>query len=203
MRVREHSKIALSFGGGVCASLLFLMTVFPFVSHEADAHTGCQDVSITGTTGDDHLYGDGGDPTNHNHSDTINSRQGDDVVEGYSCRDDIEGDDGSDKIHGGFGNDFIYGMDQHDEELLDGNGDDFVSGGNTGDTMWTTDTAGGTDTFWGGNGNDLISTIDGDCKDLAEGDENPNDDDLCQIDAGTPHDRALDCEAVQPLGTCA
>ncbi|GET37589.1 beta strand repeat-containing protein [Microseira wollei] len=89
--------------------------------------------SLTGTSGNDLLFGGAG-------NDNIEALGGDDTVYGGSGNDTAIGGDGNDYLEGENGNDLLYG----DGESGEGMGNDTLRGG------------GGSDTLVGGAGNDLL-----------------------------------------------
>jgi hypothetical protein len=89
--------------------------------------------NITGTEGDDTIYG------------FITQ---DDLIEGLGGNDTIYGDNGNDAIYGGDGNDEIYG----------GNGNDLIYGGNGNDLIYGNS---GNDTLYGNSGNDTLYGLGG------------------------------------------
>ena len=95
------------------------------------APRGC---TITGTEGDDRLYGSGRD-------DVICGLGGNDVVRAGGGDDAVFGDGGDDRLEGGDGDDTLYGDDGVDQ-LGGDRGDDVLSGGP------------GTDALDGGRGDD-------------------------------------------------
>ncbi len=100
---------------------------------------------MTGTTGDDRLWGYAG-------NDTLTANAGDDVV--YAAA-------GNDVVDGGAGADILYGEEGNDT-LKGGTQDDFLDGGNGVDTLQGQDGndilygQAGDDSLDGGSGNDLL-----------------------------------------------
>jgi serralysin len=127
----------------------------PFVEGSGDFgfSTGNYDISITvaapkvitGTSGNDSLFGDIG-------NDSLSGLGGKDTLRGFAGDDTLRGDGGNDTLFGGADNDSLVGGGGADrifgeagEDLLDGgNNNDFLNGG------------AGSDTVKGGNGNDNI-----------------------------------------------
>ncbi|HEY0044679.1 MAG TPA: calcium-binding protein [Allosphingosinicella sp.] len=90
-------------------------------------------VDLTGTAGDDRLYGD-------YHNNSLDAGEGADLVEGGM---------GADRIRGGGGNDLLLG--DEGDDVIDGEaGDDFMAGGL------------GSDILRGGQGNDIYEVDAGD-----------------------------------------
>ena len=142
--------------------------------------------TITGTNGDDRLYGtdsgdvidglDGNDRIIAKDSiDTVNGGNGNDTISGQGGNDTLNGNAGDDRIYGGDGNDQIYGGTEDDrlygndgvdnlygedgnDRLVGGNDDDFLYGGN-GDDVIGGDA--GDDTIEGNAGNDQLFGGDG------------------------------------------
>ena len=110
---------------------------------------GDGDDHIYGGNDSDQLYGDAGNDTLDGGSgnDQIYGGSGNDVIYGQAGLDQIYGEAGDDVIDGGSGNDQLYGGDGADLFLvLQGNGDDWISGGNGGgwtDVIELQDAAGG------------------------------------------------------------
>ena len=106
---------------------------------------------ITGTDGDDTIYGDFKDvlETATDGNDYIRGLGGDDTIDGGSQGDYIFGGEGDDNIDGGNGYDYVDG----------GVGDDFIRGGNGEDIIIG---GAGDDNIDGGNGRDRIFGGDGD-----------------------------------------
>jgi Ca2+-binding RTX toxin-like protein len=100
---------------------------------------------ITGTAGDDVLFGDDGD-------DTINGEQGADTIFGHEGDDVLDGGQGADVINGGEGNDLISSG-QGADVIDGGKGDDLISGGLGADLI---DGGQGADTLIGGKGSDTF-----------------------------------------------
>lgn len=132
---------------------------------------------ITGTSGNDHIYGlsadavqgtadgadnlvggDGGDYIQGNAgADTIDGGLGSDRLRGGADDDSITGGDGNDSINGNAGNDHIDGGADNDF-IHGGQGNDVVLGG-AGDDILMGDL--GNDTLTGGEGFDVLSGGDG------------------------------------------
>ena len=83
--------------------------------------------TITGTDGDDHLYGEGGD-------DVIVAGAGNDVLDGGEGNDNLSGGDGDDTVLGGAGSDTLTGGVGKDL-LRGGAGDDLMIGDGDGDVL--------------------------------------------------------------------
>jgi len=139
--------------------------------------------NITGTDGDDKIYGNlfgdnqlsgeggndwitGGDGQDQIHGgdgdDTINAGWGNDTLDGGDGEDLMDGGQGDDTMYGGDGDDVMYGDD--DNQLkLNSNGDDLMDGGDGEDMMFgqngedTLFGGAGDDTLDGGNDNDILS----------------------------------------------
>lgn len=86
-------------------------------------------LNITGTNGDDILYGDA-DPN------TVNGGNGADKIFGGSGNDNLSGGNGSDTLFGGSGNDTIRGGNGNDNDLIYGGyGADILTGNGGNDTF--------------------------------------------------------------------
>ncbi len=97
---------------------------------------------INGSTGDDTIFGLGGDDelNGGNGSDTISGGEDNDTISGGNSSDTLDGDGGNDTISGGNGADIIRG----------GTGNDTLNGDNGGDEL------SGGDEITGGAGDDVI-----------------------------------------------
>ena len=91
-------------------------------------------VPITGTAGDDRIYGEGGD-------DQIDGAAGDDMIDGGAGSDTLFGGEGNDLLMGGAGEDLLNGGSGRNvlrggagNDLLIGNGSDLLEGGTGKDT---------------------------------------------------------------------
>lgn len=140
--------------------------------------------SITGGTGDDLIYGQGGDDTIDGgaDSDSVYGGTGNDTItdsgttsdyiEGGSGDDEINAGDGADTVYGGTGADSVFGEGGSDT-LFGGAGDDYLDGDGGNDTIFggaDNDTLvgdAGTDSLYGGTGDDEIYASSGD--NIAEG----------------------------------
>lgn len=98
-------------------------------------------IRASGGAGNDYLKG-------HNGADVLVGGDGDDTLVGFG---------GDDQMWGDAGNDVLLGMGGNDT-LVGGDGDDQLNGRE------------GADRMSGGNGNDVLVAIDGDTRDLANGD---------------------------------
>ena len=119
-----------------------------FLNGGADADT------ITGGTGNDHIYGNvaGSQQGDADGIDNINGGAGSDYINGNAGADIINGGTGSDRILGGNGGDSIVGGDGND--TVNGNlGDDSIAGNANDDYLRGGQ---GADTIDGGAGNDII-----------------------------------------------
>ena len=102
--------------------------------------------TLNGGTGDDNVYGEGG-------NDALLGRGGGDYVDGGAGNDKLWGQDGDDGLVGGSGNDIAWG----------GAGDDTVVGGEGRDILLAGEGAdlvsgdAGDDKLFGGRGNDTVS----------------------------------------------
>ncbi len=104
--------------------------------------TSGNDSNISGTAGDDVMYGGADTSPSGTGRDTMFGRDGDDQIFGGNGRDTIEGGGGDDTIDGGGGRDTIYGDSQTPptatSEFLDwsaeGSDEDSISGGFTQNT---------------------------------------------------------------------
>ncbi len=127
-------------------------------------------VSLTGTNGDDTLYGsDLSDVINGGGgADSLFGLGGDDVINGGNENDSgrgdgIHGGSGNDLIHGNDGGDYIEGDEGNDQifgdagndTLIGGDGDDVVDGGIGNDSI---EDLSGHNTLRGGDGNDSFVT---------------------------------------------
>ena len=101
---------------------------------------------VTGTTGDDRLFGS-------DYFDRISGLGGRDVIRGRGGSDRIEGNDGNDTIEAGPGNDFVFGG-SGDDVIFGGSGDDVIIGGNGHDRI---DCGSGNDTVEGAGPLDRIA----------------------------------------------
>jgi len=203
--ITSTTRLSLSFYWvGVLALLSFWIGGAFFGPRAASAHTGCPLVYITGTGSNDHLYGDGGDPNNHDHLDSIDGRGGDDYIEGYSCVDDLYGGLGSDEMHGGYGNDDVYGEQDDDGApnttggLYLGNGADYGEGGGGYDFVGSNETTAGSDFLGGGQQNDTLNGVDGNFNDTIHGEDGTQD--FCYYDGSFGPDDNIDssCETAFP-----
>jgi len=137
-------------------------------------HAGLADCTITGTNGNDNLYGTEGDDViygldgidtirGRGGNDTIYSGSGDNVISGGPGNDTIHTNSGNDLILGGPGNDTIH-TNSGNDLILGGSGNDLILGGPGNDTIHTNS---GNDLILGGPGSDVIhgglglDTIDG------------------------------------------
>jgi Ca2+-binding RTX toxin-like protein len=96
---------------------------------------------------------------------TLDGRDGDDIIWGMGGRDTIYGSEGDDDLVGGEGNDELYG--EEDEDQLWGeNGNDTLYGGSHDDMLWGGDGddalygEGGADVLFGGRDNDAYYVVD-------------------------------------------
>lgn len=127
---------------------------------------------LDGGTGDDFLWGDGGDDTldggagydvlfggegddvviGGTDGDYVSGGKGDDVIAGNDGDDVVSGNSGDDIIAGGNGNDYLFGTTGND--TIDGGaGDDYLDGGSDDDTLMA---SAGNDIYVGGSGFDTI-----------------------------------------------
>ena len=106
---------------------------------------------LTGTTGNDTLYGFVSD-------DTINGLGGDDILNGGDGNDTLLGGAGNDSLSGTAGNDILEGNDGNDM-LFGGNGNDTLRGG-TGSNYLRGDDGSDTYLFAVGDGNTTIDNND-------------------------------------------
>jgi Ca2+-binding RTX toxin-like protein len=128
---------------------------------------------ITGTSGNDTLYGGDGDDTlsGGDGNDSLYGNDGNDLLGGDDGNDSLYGNDGNDLLFGGDGNDSLYGNDGNDglvgndgnDWLEGGDGNDWLvgGGGNDGGNDYL-DGGAGNDTLEGGDGNDWLEGGDGD-----------------------------------------
>ncbi|MCX7568016.1 TRAP transporter substrate-binding protein DctP [Sulfitobacter sp. F26169L] len=118
-----------------------------------------ENLTLTGTSGDDTLSGGDGDDTINglDGSDNLIGGGGDDVINGGATdqdrRDNIFGGAGNDTIDGGYGNDMLRG-DAGDDVIAGGFGGDTVIGGTGNDSL--TGSALG-DMLFGSDGDDFIN----------------------------------------------
>lgn len=144
------SHVAVSATDGSGASVV---SDFGLIVRAADGSR------VTGTSGDDVMYGNTGD-------ETLIARGGDDALFGESGDDILRGDSGNDVLQGGAGDDVLRGG--TGDSLLDGgtgndlifsgNGDSFISGGagndairlGSGNNVVAFGRGDGTDTLYGG-----------------------------------------------------
>lgn len=98
---------------------------------------------ITGTEGNDGLYGYGGNDTLYGlgGADKLYGGAGDDLLDGGAGNDTLQGHEGNDTLIGGDGDDVLYGQE----------GDDILDGGAGNDTLAS---GPGNDTLTGGSGAD-------------------------------------------------
>ena len=136
-------------------------SISSFAETDGDASVLIRNVSLTGTqgdddlitggTGDDRVFGEGG-------ADTIHGQEGDDTLDGGVGDDVIFGDEGDDVIHGGEGGDHLEGGAGAD--ALAGNlGDDVLMAGEGGDSLQGGE---GADKLVGGAGEDRLEGGAGD-----------------------------------------
>ena len=106
---------------------------------------------LRGGTGDDRLFGKGGD-------DVLFGNDGDDRLSGGGGDDWVVGGDGNDRLNGNRGDDALLGGDG-DDRLKGGSGDDRIDGGRGDDRLWGGD---GSDIFVFGadSGHDVIKDFD-------------------------------------------
>jgi VCBS repeat-containing protein len=83
--------------------------------------------NLSGNTGDNTLYGGGGD-------DVINGNNGNDTIYGGSGADQLNGNNHVDTLYGGSGNDTIQGGNENDT-IIGGYGADILSGNGGNDTF--------------------------------------------------------------------
>ena len=109
-----------------------------------------QDDTLTADSGDDFLFGLGG-------NDVLQAKAGDDFGDGGAGDDVLSGDAGQDNLFGNLGNDLIDGGE--DEDALDGgDGDDMLFGGQENDLLLGQL---GNDFLDGGDGNDYLDSGEG------------------------------------------
>ena len=127
---------------------------------------------ITGTAGDDTLYGSVyGDTINalggndviyaNGGNDVVDGGTGDDYIDGGQGNDQLQGGDGDDYLDGMTGNDLLLGGQGHDslhggdgyDRAFGGDGNDFVDGGDQNDELYG---EAGNDNLWGGSGDDVV-----------------------------------------------
>lgn len=106
---------------------------------------GLDNLSLTGSTGNDTLTGNKG-------NNTIKGGSGADTVRGADGNDKLHGDTGNDKLYGGNGDDDLYGGAGNDTLYGDA-GRDYLSGSTGSDKLYG---GSGADTLLGGDGNDLL-----------------------------------------------
>jgi Ca2+-binding RTX toxin-like protein len=102
--------------------------------------------SISGLAGNDYLYGDAGD-------DTLNGGAGNDTLVGGTDNDSLLGGAGADRLKGDVGNDTLRGADGNDT-LFGGANEDSLFGGAGSDRLFG---EGGSDNLNGGIGNDSLN----------------------------------------------
>lgn len=102
-------------------------------------------LTLTGTNGNDYLYGRG-------FNDTINARGGDDQLYGDAGNDALNGDDGNDGLFGNAGNDVVRGG-TGDDWLFGEDGSDYLAGGLGNDAIYGGNNA---DNLVGDGGNDEL-----------------------------------------------
>jgi Ca2+-binding RTX toxin-like protein len=100
-----------------------------------------------------------------NRNDTLTGTFGDDTLYGYSGNDTLNGGFGNDTLYGGAGNDYLYGGPDYDT-LYGGAGNDYLYGGANNDTLYGNDGndylngygayTGESDTLIGGSGSDTF-----------------------------------------------
>jgi len=138
---------------------------------------GAGDDILTGTSGNDHIYGSSADAVqgSADGADSLVGGDGGDYIQGNAGNDTIDGGAGSDRLRGGADDDSITGGDGNDSingnvgnDTIDGGADnDFIHGGQgndvllggTGDDILMGDL--GNDTLTGGAGFDVLSGGDG------------------------------------------
>ncbi|MCA0920008.1 calcium-binding protein [Pseudooceanicola nanhaiensis] len=115
---------------------------------------------LKGTTGNDTIFGGGGDDTllGLDGTDVIEGEAGDDSIDGGDWGDWLRGDAGNDILDGGLGADHLRGGEGNDT-LLGGGGADDLLGGNGKDRLFG---QGGNDTLTGGASRDRLSGGAGD-----------------------------------------
>ena len=113
---------------------------------------------VTGTDGNDYLYGRGG-------NDSLHGNEGNDYISGGDDDDNIWGNEGDDVLSGGDGDDKIEGGDSFyisasdKDQILGGGGDDTIDGGADDDVILGGDDD---DKILGGRGKDIIFGDSGD-----------------------------------------
>ena len=129
--------------------------------------TAGNDNPLSGTSGNDSIYGLAGDDRiiTNDGDDYVESGDGDDEVNGYPTtggaymiyrstgNKTIYGGNGNDFLIGGSGNNLIYG-DAGIDRIYGQDGNDKLNGGNGNDTIYA---GGGDDTVDGGDGDDYLS----------------------------------------------
>ena len=115
---------------------------------------------LTGSTGANRLWGDGGRVTGAAGNDVIKGRRGADRLFGGPGNDFVWGYGGIDSINGGDGDDALYGEDESgDMASFIAANDGWGAGAAAGDTI---DAGSGVDTVSGGDGDDTLSGGEGD-----------------------------------------
>lgn len=121
---------------------------------------------LSGTQGDDKIFGANPDIPNADGNDTIFAGSGNDEVHGLAGNDAMQLGDGNDKGFGGTGNDSINAGAGSDE-MFGGDGNDWMTGGEgdgvrdyaaggEGDDVYVWAPGDGNDHFDGGNGKDAL-----------------------------------------------
>lgn len=119
-----------------------------------NSYDGDDTITITGVTGDDSLFGGGGNDriSSGAGNDKVYGGTGDDILDGGTGNDNLIGENGADTLNGGTGNDKLYGGNGNDIINGDG-GHDLIYGDANDDTLYGND---GVDRIYGGTGNDTI-----------------------------------------------
>jgi Ca2+-binding RTX toxin-like protein len=121
---------------------------------EIDAGRG--DDTVTGSIGDDSIYG-------ADHDDLLFGGDGNDTIDGGAHNDTLYGGDGDDVLRGGHGTDMLYGGDGNDTFIMEGrsdrDADDELHGGDGIDTVMAAD--GGDMTFENFTADNSIEVVDG------------------------------------------
>lgn len=160
---RTPTKIDFYLTDGVSELVWFTSSLFDSLEVVA---RNIEHYTITGTSGNDNIWGAGGNDVFYGGegNDALRGGAGNDTLYGDGGDDTLRGEAGNDTVYGGAGNDTLFGEDGNDV-LFGGAGDDSLNGGSGNDTLEGGDGndllygQGGFDDLRGGAGNDLLHSF--------------------------------------------